>query len=564
MVSGRLPVAAIDAAVALSTLRFIRPAYAMSRTGAVDSQGDPAMRANIARSTSGLNGAGVLVGTLSDSFDCLGGAAGDVGTGDLPAGIIVLEEESGCISGSDEGRAIMQIVHDVAPGATQAFHSAFNGMASFAQGIIDLANIGATVIVDDIIYFAEPMFQDGIVAQAVDQVAAAGVAYFSAAGNDARDAYESGFVPGSAFNDNAFPSAPGAPHFFGGTAHDFDPGIGVDHFQQITLPANATVSFVLQWDQPFFSVSGAPGSANDYDIYMFNNPPTTVLAGAATDNVGLDPVEVFGVTNPTGVPVAVNVMLVKFGGGPNAGRLKHVKFGSNITINEFATNSSTLYGHSNAAGSVTVGAAFFQATPAFGTTPPVLEPFSSAGGTPILFQTNGTATNQVRNKPEIVAPDGGDTTFFGTDVAPPNGRPNFFGTSAAAPHAAGVAALLRQLRPLAGPALIRSALQASAIDMGPAGFDFDSGAGLIQADAALAFLSAVGGGDHHRRRPERRRARPRVRRPDAGRAGQLLRLRPRVPGGVRVAAGTSTTTGSPTSSPAPGRAAGRTSRSSTA
>ena len=73
----------------------------------------------------------------------------------------------------------MEIIHDVAPGASQAFHTAFEGQASFAQGIIDLADAGAKVINDDVIYFAEPLYQDGIVAQAVDQVKARGVAYFS-------------------------------------------------------------------------------------------------------------------------------------------------------------------------------------------------------------------------------------------------------------------------------------------------------------------------------------------------------------------------------------------------
>jgi len=86
------------------------------------------------------------VGTLSDSYDCQGGAAAGVASGDLPAGVVVLEEEAGCISGTDEGRGMMGIIHDVAPGTSLAFHTAFGGQASFAQGIIDLANAGAKVV----------------------------------------------------------------------------------------------------------------------------------------------------------------------------------------------------------------------------------------------------------------------------------------------------------------------------------------------------------------------------------------------------------------------------------
>ena len=76
-----------------------------------------------------------------------------------------------------------EIVHDVAPGAEIAFNTADFGQAAFAQGIVDLSNIGCQVIVDDIYYLAEPYFQDGIIAQAIDKVVKEGVTYFSAAGN---------------------------------------------------------------------------------------------------------------------------------------------------------------------------------------------------------------------------------------------------------------------------------------------------------------------------------------------------------------------------------------------
>jgi subtilisin family serine protease len=146
--------------------------------------------------------------------------------------------------------------------------------------------------------------------------------------------------------------------------------------------------------------------------------------------------------------------------GPNPGLVKYVLFDFNGTIQEFATNSSTIYGHTNAAAAEAVGAAAYFNTPAFGVSPPVLDSFSSAGGTPILFDSAGNrlASAEIGSKPEIVAPDGGDTTFFGTDTDG-NGFPNFFGTSAAAPHAAGVAALLLQARPGSTPIQIYAALE---------------------------------------------------------------------------------------------------------
>jgi subtilisin family serine protease len=492
IVSGQLPISAIEDMAALASLQFARAAYATTHVGLVTSQGDQAMRADVARATFGVDGAGVTVGVLSDSFNCLGGAAADVASDDLSS-VTVIQELPGCSGGTDEGRAMLQLVHDVAPGASLAFATAFIGQASFARNILALQAAGADVIVDDVIVFDEPMFQDGIIAQAVDTVKGRGVPYFSSAGNEARQSYQSEFRAGPSFADGAFPSAPGAPHFFGGTAHDFDPGLGVDVFQRITIPAGTRFTISFQWDSPFASVCpGCPGSPNDLDIYVFNDPPTTVLAGSTSTNTGGDALEIFGIFNPPGAAVtAFNIMVTKFD-GPNPQLIKYVRVsGNNFTIDEFDTRSSTLFGHANAAGAEAVGAASYRNTPEFGVSPPLLEPFSSAGPTPILFDTAGHRLTipQIRLKPEIVAPDRTNTTFFipGFDIEP-DGFPNFSGTSAAAPHAAAVAALMLQAVPSTTPERVYETLETTTIDMGPPGFDFDSGFGLIQADQALAAL----------------------------------------------------------------------------
>ena len=239
-------------------------------------------------------------------------------------------------------------------------------------------------------------------------------------------------------------------------------------------------------------MSGGAGSPNDLDIYVLDAGATQVLAGSVVPNViasggNGDPVEVFAFVNTTGATADFNILITNFE-GPNPGLMKYVLFDFNGTIQEFATNSGTIYGHTNAATAEAVGAARYTRTPAFGVSPPELESFSSSGGTPILFDTAGNrlANVEIGSKPEIVAPDGGDTTFFGTDTDG-NGSPNFFGTSAAAPHAAGVAALFLQARPGSTPIQIYAALENTAIDMGASGFDYDSGFGLIQADAALAI-----------------------------------------------------------------------------
>src|SRR5437870_250780 len=115
IVSGQLPISAIPAVASLPSLRFAQSAMAMTNAGNVTSQGDQAMRSNVARTTFGVDGTGITAGVLSDSFNCLGGASADVASGDLSP-VSVLQEEAGCISGTDEGRAMLQIVHDIAPG----------------------------------------------------------------------------------------------------------------------------------------------------------------------------------------------------------------------------------------------------------------------------------------------------------------------------------------------------------------------------------------------------------------------------------------------------------------
>jgi hypothetical protein len=473
IISGEIPISSLDKAAALKELRSIRSAYSQTRVGDVTSQGDAAMTSDLVKTQLGIDGSGVTIGTLSDSYNCLGGASTDVTSGDLPVGVTVLDDTA--CPGTDEGRAMMQLITDVAPGAGQAFHTASNGQADFANGILELANTaGANVIVDDVFYFAEPFFQDGIIAQAINQVVASGVSYFSSAGNSAANSYES-----------QFRSSGSSVLFAGSDAHDFDPGAGVDVFQEVTVPLGATVRISMQWDQPFASVSGA-GSTNDIDIALLNASGTTIVAESVDGNVNKDPLEILIFENTT-ASTSFNLVIEKFSGSAPL-LMKYISF-SGLSISEYNTASSTVVGHANASQVISVGAAFYQDTPAFGTNPPVLEPFSSMGGTPILFDIAGNPVNLVRNKPDIVAPDGTNTTFFGSDVEP-DGFPNFFGTSAAAPHAAAAAALMLEFDNTFTPSDIISRLESTAIDMDGSGFDFKTGHGLIDVEAALAVVSA--------------------------------------------------------------------------
>lgn len=481
LITGWLPVAALSAAAQVASVRAIRPSHARVRAGSVMSQGDGAQRSNVARSTFGVNGAGVTVGILSDSYNCLAGANAGIASGDLPAaGVTVLKELSPCGDGIDEGRGMAEIVRDVAPGARILFRTAFDGEADFANGIRALRGAGADILVDDIGYFSEPFFQDGEIAQAVEDVVADGAAYFSAAGNAAAESYRSAFVPSSvSYGDGSF--------------HAFDPGSGRIQMR-VLIPAGGAAAAILQWSDPFFSVSGGAGAASDVDLFLVDGAGN-LLAQSIADNLGGDPVEIIdwvndGEVDADGDGQADEFFFLRVGlfAGPQPDVIKIVAQDSMLVFSDYTGTESTIVGHPNARGAFSTGAANYPDTPRFGTNPPLLAGYSSLGGTPILFRTSGSRISPPgnRRKPDAVAPSGANTTFFGGEDSDGDGFPNFFGTSAAAPHAAAAAALVLQAagRSLS-PDQIYRLLKTGAIDMDEVGPDPRSGVGLIQVNQAV-------------------------------------------------------------------------------
>jgi len=181
VVSGWLPVSAVSALLNVENLAHASESAFITHAGLTTAQGDVSMHADSARSTYGVDGFGLKVGVLSDSFDTKAAAtthmAQDFANGDLPFDTTILQDSPG---GTDEGRGMAQIIHDSAPSASILFATANGGQANFANNILALANAGARVIVDDVSYFAEPMFQDGVIAQAVNQVVASGAVWISA------------------------------------------------------------------------------------------------------------------------------------------------------------------------------------------------------------------------------------------------------------------------------------------------------------------------------------------------------------------------------------------------
>ncbi len=244
-VTGRVPIDALSDMSSIPTLRFMRPSMARTHVGLTTSQGDRSQRSDVARQRFNVNGRGVRVGVMSDSYNCSEGALvpgepfttapQDKASNDLPQDVLVLKDLSPTPSSdcADEGRGMMQLIHDVAPASSLAFYTAFESAEDFAAGIVALADAGSKVIVDDVIYFAEPMFLDGPIAQAADRVKSRGVAYFSSAGNEARQSYESAF------------RRSGSEGAGGGVLHDFDRGKAVDDLQGITARSRQRLAAVV-------------------------------------------------------------------------------------------------------------------------------------------------------------------------------------------------------------------------------------------------------------------------------------------------------------------------------
>jgi hypothetical protein len=516
IVSGRLPIAAIAEAAAVNGLQSLTAAAGGGGVGSVTTEGDVSLQTDEVRSDLGVDGSGVKTCVLSDSHDNPSGsvsttASDDIESGDLPGSdnpdgrATPIDVRDDGRPGLDEGRAMLQIVHDIAPGSLLGFHTTLGGLANYANAIDELAdpNQGnCDVIVDDYIYFAEGMLQDGVVAQAVkNAVRQDDVIYLTFAGNAGDRSYESQFRR-SGREISSLACCPNKS----GEMHDFDPSAAVDVRQEITLSAGASPNLSLQWTDPYLNAE------NDLDLFLIDpkgdNDPSNdeVVASSESANVGAFAVEtIFTYTNSTGSPQTLDLVvtltddgedqapdLIKWVDVLNSGRL----------ANEYVTESGTSFGHRNVLEAITVGAAAWFNTPdvppgsnVTPDDPPVLNAFSSKGGVPIYFDETGyrLSSPQFRSKPDITATDGGENTFFGSD-SDNDGTPNFFGTSAAAPHAAGVVALMLERDETLSASQVKERLQASALDIterssgvsipNGQGDDIFSGAGLVQADAA--------------------------------------------------------------------------------
>ncbi|MFD4676771.1 S8 family serine peptidase [Lentzea sp. NPDC058450] len=444
-------------------------------------ESDKAHNAEAARGSFRVTGVGVKLCALSDGVSSLTVSQNN---GELPA-VDVLTGQAGS---GDEGTAMLEILHDIAPNAELGFATAFNGDASFADNIKKLRfDLGCDVIVDDVIYFNESPFQDGIIARAVDAVVADGAMFFSSAGN------QGNVVDGtSGHYEGQFVDSGVGVGKFAGSAHDFNPDPNQKQLFNPLSNFSGDTPTVLHWADPLSQ------SANDYDLYLVNAQGNVVTFSQNNQDGAQDPYERINTpASSTGTRLAV----VKYRGEDKYFALS--LFGgrfadSNDGLKKYVTPGTTR-GHSAANGAISVAAA-----PAAGALPFDLEPgdpanpkgpfpgaydgtqkperFTSDGPRKTFFAPDGTPLAQTRQKPDLTAADGVTTSVPG--FAP------FFGTSAAAPNAAAIAGLILSGNPTLTPAEVKEALTTTAIDIVESGVDNRTGAGIVMADRALAYTGA--------------------------------------------------------------------------
>lgn len=410
--------------------------------GSFMSEGDSLLKADDVRAM-GADGKGIKVGIISDGVDNYASA---VASGDLPSDLTVLSNDVG----GDEGTAMLEIVHDLAPSAKLYFHDCGSSTLAFNRAIDALKNAGCDIICDDIGWIAEPFFEDGIVAQHVENLISTNdIIYVSSAGN-AADAHYQGL-----FDD------------LGDGTADFSGSNSLSPYLYVDLAQGEAVKVVMEWNDPFGR------SSNDYDLVLYNADTDALLSTSLnTQNGNDDPLEGIYYTNNTGRDI--DVAIVAHADNAPVDKTLEIYVYGGYMDSKNVISADSIFGHSAVPGVLSCGAIRQSA-------PNEIEYFSSCGPVTMLTET--------RQKPDICGIDGVSVSGAGGFGSYNAGRYYFYGTSAAAPHIAAVAAQLESWFPSLSASQIKQLILDNAVDLGDAGYDNTFGYG--KADAYAAALSRV-------------------------------------------------------------------------
>lgn len=492
LVAASVPYDKLDAVAALDWVTALRPTLRPAiDVGPVTAEGVTMHKADLAQAR-GLSGKGQKIGVISGDVDHL---ADSIAQGELPADVQVLRQAA---YNDDEGTAMMEIIHDLAPQAKFVYASTRDTNAEYVEAFHLLAAAGVTMIAEDIALDDEPVFQQGIAAATADTLAKHGIWVSSSAGNLAtRHAARVTATGGGRGADGAtgpFVNCPNAPD----NLVDLR---GTDNTVNLNLAPGATILPTLQWSEPraIYPTAGQ-GGFTDLNLYLMDATGTQCLASSANvqaDGVG-DTIEQFTYANTTADVQQVR-LVVDVQGTSTARKaptldLKWRALSAGVVTVDPVERAGSLNPDSNYLGFATSAGAV-NASVSVNPADSPLEAFSAAGPVQLFSSTrcpggkpgpcrgvSGTGTVTFP-APYWVASDGVSVSGvgpFGSGTCPTavTGQCRFFGTSASAPTAAGVAALTRQeFGSRLAPVTLNAILALRALHRDGPGF----GAGVLSA-----------------------------------------------------------------------------------
>ncbi|TDU90670.1 hypothetical protein EV138_4262 [Kribbella voronezhensis] len=492
LLSTSVPYDKLDAVAGLGWVTAMRPSLRPAvDVGPVTTEGLQLHKADVAQAR-GLTGRGQKIGAISGDVDHL---AESVAQGELPADVQVLRQGD---YDDDEGTAMLEIIHDLAPQAKLAFASTRDTTADYVEAFHVLANAGVTMIAEDIALDDDPAFQQGIGAATAEGLAKHGIFVSSSAGNlGGRHAPRVTAVGTGSGPDGAvgpFTGCPNAPDNVVKLRGD-------DTTYNLNLLPGATVMPTLQWSEPraVFPTAGQ-GGFTDLNLYLMDASGTQCLASSANvqaDGVG-DTIEQFIYENTSGVAqpakLVVDVQGTSSAKKPPVLDLRWRALSAGVQTIDPPERAGSMNPDSNYLGFATSAGAVNASVSVDPATTP-LEAYSAAGPTQIVTTTRCPGGKPGPCKgvsgslpvsfpaPYWVASDGVSVSGvgpFGSGTCPTavQGQCRFFGTSASAPSAVGIAALTRQeFGGRIAPVLLNAILAARAVHRDGAAF----GAGVLSA-----------------------------------------------------------------------------------
>jgi len=387
----------------------------------------------------GINGRGVKVAVIDSAFN------GYRTNPELPPDRIVavksfrldgkMEDQED--QGGDHGTACAEIVLDVAPEADLILLACQTGV-EFVEAVDYAVNHGVEVISHSAGFLVGPFDGSGFICDVVDEARQKGVLFVNSAGNYAMGHYEGWF------------NNPDNDHWHNFTEKDETLDLGY-------LPAGYPVDLLLSWND-------WPVSGQDFDLVLLRETYDGVELvdySLNTQNGSQPPYEIINYLTKKAARYLVAIYK------ESANRSVHFElYAPTLTLQEYNHPESSLGIPADAAGTLAVGAAYWQND--------ALEVFSSRG-----------PTNDGRIKPDMVAPDGVSTRSYGIG--------KFFGTSAAAPHAAGAAVLVKSMHPGLTAEELQKRLEEDAVDLGAPGKDNQYGSGRVDLGGEIPAGAGISG-----------------------------------------------------------------------